>query len=113
MDCIPQIHLLFGGFNLKYILYADKSSLIEPHYGFTKVLCKGKKFIKHFYAFGPPSSLRLHLLFPFHFQNVVVGNRYAEYFALFPAGVCVCVCVCVCVYARTRVRAHVCIVGHQ
>lgn len=91
MDCIPQIHLLFGCFNLEYILYAHKSRLIEPHYGFIKVLRKGKKFIKHFYAFGPPSSLRLHLLFPFHFQNVVVGNRYAEYFALFPAGV-LCVC---------------------
>lgn len=46
-----------------------------------------------------PISLRLHLLFPFHFHNVVVGNGCAEYFSLFPASVCVCV--------------HVCIVGHQ
>lgn len=42
-----------------------------------------------FYTFGPPASLRLYFLFPFHFQNILVGNGCAEYSAVFPAGVCV------------------------
>lgn len=43
-----------------------------------------------FYTFGPPASLRLYFLFPFHFQNILVGNGCAEYSAVFPAGVRAC-----------------------
>ena len=81
-----------------------KIRFIYSHYGFNRYFCKEKCAVYNaLYTFGPPASLRLYLLFPFHFQNILVGNGCAEYSAVFPAGVCVCVCACV--------RVRTCIVG--
>lgn len=58
-----------------------------------------------FYAFGPPASLRLYFLFPFHFQNILVGNGCAEYSAVFPAGVCLCACVRACIGGSVMLKS--------